>query len=492
MELDLGLDPDDADRLPRLALLAALKTARARSRAIRIVWHDSPDRALARHGLALAEQRPGWRLEQLHPDTQSWPPGLPPPVLATARDPATLGHTLPDPLVPMAAFDGRSLNLALADPQGPMTLTLLTGTVHTVAGGHRISRLALAGAENSVQTLAVALSGELRLAVPRASLAAEALAIASGVPPPPRRQGAAELPTGLSVAAAFSHVVGHLTDVILHFAPIVAADRASADRDSTEPVHQMRVAVRRLRSAIKVFRPAVRCPAVDAVDAGLKALAARLAPTRDWDVFVTETLAAVIDAFPAETRLQRLSAVAERRRQHCHNGLRAFLHAAEFRRLGIELACLAGGQAWQANLGETEHFELGMPLEEFAAGVLNRRLKRLSPTDDDLAGLAPAELHALRLRAKRLRYAAEIFAPLHAGKPASRFIRRLATLQTRLGVLNDGAVARTLLHELAGTSGTLAFASGLVVGFVGAHGSRGRARSARAWQKFHRAAPFWQ
>jgi hypothetical protein len=74
MELDLGLDPDDADRLPRLALLAALKTARARSRAIRIVWHDSPDRALARHGLALAEQRPGWRLEQLHPDTKAGRP----------------------------------------------------------------------------------------------------------------------------------------------------------------------------------------------------------------------------------------------------------------------------------------------------------------------------------------------------------------------------------------------------------------------------------
>jgi triphosphatase len=487
MELDLGLDPDDADRLPRLALLAPLKTARARSRAIRIVWHDSPDRALARHGLALAEQRPGWRLEQLHPDTQSWPPGLPPPVLATARDPATLGHALPDPLVPAAAFDGRSLHLALADQQGPMTLTLLTGTVHTVAGGHRISRLALAGAENSVQALAVALSGELRLQVPRASLAAEALAIASGVPPPPRRQGAAELPAGLSVAAAFSHVVGHLTDVILHFAPI-----AATDRDSTEPVHQMRVAVRRLRSAIKVFRPAVRSPAVDAVDAGLKALAAKLAPTRDWDVFVTETLAAVIDAFPAETRLQRLSTVAERRRQHCHDGLRAFLHAAEFRRLAIELACLAGGHEWQANLGETEHFELGMPLEEFTARVLNRRLKRLSPADDDLAGLAPAELHALRLRAKRLRYAAEIFAPLHAGKPASRFIRRLAALQTRLGILNDGAVARILLHELAGTSGSLAFASGLVIGFVGAHGSRGHARFARAWQKFHRAAPFWQ
>ena len=86
MELELGLDPDDAARLPRLAFLAPLKERPdAQPRRCRIVWHDSPDRALARQGLALAEQRPLWRLERLLPDTQSWPPGAPAPVLATGR-----------------------------------------------------------------------------------------------------------------------------------------------------------------------------------------------------------------------------------------------------------------------------------------------------------------------------------------------------------------------------------------------------------------------
>ena len=86
MELELGLDPDDAARLTRLALLVPLKSGRARSRAVRIVWHDSPDRALAQQGLALAEQRPQWRLERLYPGTANWPPGAPAPVLATASD----------------------------------------------------------------------------------------------------------------------------------------------------------------------------------------------------------------------------------------------------------------------------------------------------------------------------------------------------------------------------------------------------------------------
>ncbi len=394
---------------------------------------------------------------------------------------------MPDTLTPVAAFEGRSLSLALTGDHGPLAMTLLTGTVHTVAGGPRVSRLRLDGAETAVQHLATALCDEVRLEVPRASLAAEAVAIASGVPPPPRRQGAAELPPGSSTAAAFARVVGHLTDVILHFAPY-AAD----SRDGPEPVHQMRVAVRRLRSAIKVFRSAVRCPAVDAADTAVKALGAKLAPARDWDVFVTETLAAVVRAFPAETRLQQLVAAAERRRRTSHAELRTFLAGAEFRRLGIALACLAAGQEWQTNLDAAQLAELALPLDEFATRVLNRRLKRLAQVEDSLADLEPAELHAVRLRAKRMRYAAEIFAPLQPGKSANRFLHRLSTLQARLGILNDGAVASTLLRELAATSGRLAFAGGLVLGFIGAHGKRARARSARAWQKLQRATPFWQ
>jgi triphosphatase len=485
MELELGLEPDDAARLLRLGFLAPLRSGKARSRPVRIVWHDSPDRTLVQQGLALAEQRPEWRLERLHPDTQPWPPGMPSPVLETARDPSVLGHALPNPLVPVAAFEGRSTSLTLVSEQAPVALTLMRGVVRAVAGEHLVCRVRLDGPASAVQALAMALTGELRLALPRTSLAGEAIAVAMGVPASPRREGAAELPAGLSMAAAFSYVVGHLTDVILYFAPV-----AAQGQDGPEPVHQMRVAVRRLRSTIKVFRRAVNCPDVDAVDGGLKALADKLAPTRDWDVFVTETGAAVADAFPTEKRLQRLLAAAERCRRTCHDELRAVLIGPEFRRLGIELACLAGSQEWQANLVDTERAELDAPLEEFAARLLNRRLKRLWQVEGDINQLEPAAMHAIRLRAKRLRYAAEIFAPLYRGKTTSRFIRQLTTLQNRLGTLNDAAVASSLLGELARNGGQ-AFANGLVLGFVGARGERTRKRISQAWEKLRRVTPFW-
>ena len=272
--------------------------------------------------------------------------------------------------------------------------------------------------------------------------------------------------------------------MVVHFAPA-----AASGREGPEPVHQMRVAVRRLRSAIKVFRRAVSSPAVDAADAGLKALASKLAPTRDWDVFVTETATSVAASFPTEPRLKRLLAAVERRRRACHSELRDFLASVEFRRLGIELACLAGVQDWPATVDESGQTELVVALDDFAARVLDRRLKRLTQIDDDLAVLEPSALHAIRLNAKRLRYAAEIFAPLYPGKQTHRFIRRLGRLQDRLGTLNDGTVAASLLGELSG--GSHAFAIGLVLGFIGAHSARTRKRIDQAWLRFHSLEPFW-
>ena len=480
MELELGLDPDDAARLPRLALLAPLKSGRARSRAVRIVWHDSPERSLARQHLALMEQRAGWQLERLLPDDRGWPLGSPAPVLATGRSAAELGHTLPEPLVPMAALEGRSVSLGLATEQGAASMTLLTGAVRTVATERRISRVRFEGAFAVVQPLALALAKELRVAVPCTSLGSVAVAVASGAEPPPRHEGAPLLPAGLSVAEAFAHVVGHLADVIVYFAPL-----AAAARDGPEPVHQMRVAVRRLRSAIKVFGREIDRPEVAAADTSLKALAARLGPTRDWDVFSTETAVEVTPAFSNDKRLRRLLAAVERRRRACHEELRAFLDSAEFRRLGVELACLAN-----APLAETAQSDQTTPLEAFASSVLGKRLKKLLHADGEIRDLEPHALHAIRLRAKRLRYAAEIFAPLYPGKQTHRFIRRLGRLQDRLGTLNDGAVAASLLGELA--NGSHAFATGLVLGFIGAGNHDTRARIEKAWLRFHRLEPFWQ
>jgi CHAD domain-containing protein len=120
--------------------------------------------------------------------------------------------------------------------------------------------------------------------------------------------------------------------------------------------------------------------------------------------------------------------------------------------------------------------------------VLQKRWRKLLHAGKALDDLDSPGLHRLRLKAKRLRYAAEFFAPMFPGKPTSRFIRRLAALQERLGLFNDTTVAEALLRDLGAKP---SFAAGLVLGFTAAQGARARPKIAAAWTRFRHREPFW-
>jgi triphosphatase len=123
--------------------------------------------------------------------------------------------------------------------------------------------------------------------------------------------------------------------------------------------------------------------------------------------------------------------------------------------------------------------------------VLQHRWKRLLSAGKRIEELDVPSLHGVRLRAKRARYAAEMFLALHHGKAPQRFIRRLSVLQQRLGVLNDGAVATHLLAELGGPGGRHAYATGIVVGFLAARAAKIRPRIVRAFERFRRQPGYW-
>lgn len=479
MELQLRLAPEHAARVARLPLLAS--AGKLRGQAVRIVWHDSPDAALAAEGLTLAQDRGAWRLERLVPGGAPWPPGGAAPIQAQAATLDRLDHAMPAPLAPVAAFAGRRTGYAIDSDQGAVTLWVWRGALRAVEQEHAACRLHLAGPDAAVRMVAVTLAEALPLEVPRGTLAAEGLAAARGTALPARAHGPPVLPDGLDIADSLACVIGHLTDVILHFAPASAADD-----EGPEPVHQMRVAVRRLRSAISIFRHVLNGLELAAAASDLKDLGKRLGPARDWDVFLGGSALQVAAAFPAEPRLIRLLHAAERRRKACHAGLRAYLEGPAFRRLGVELAWLAGARSWHRALSENG---ASPSLPEFAAALLDKRLRRLLAAGEEIEALDAAGLHALRLRAKRARYAAEIFAPLYQPKPALRFVERLANLQDRLGVMNDATTAATLLQEMGPTHG---FAAGLVLGFIGAGTTKLRPKISKAWGRFRRVPAFWE
>jgi CHAD domain-containing protein len=123
---------------------------------------------------------------------------------------------------------------------------------------------------------------------------------------------------------------------------------------------------------------------------------------------------------------------------------------------------------------------------------LDKRWQRLLEAGAEIETLPAEALHELRLDAKRLRYAAEVFAPVFPRKAARRFQRRLAALQEELGRSNDAAVARSLAQSLAREADDgRAWAIGLIEGWSVARSVTERDDVLRAWKKLSAKESFW-
>ena len=499
LSLELSLSPDHARQLAKLPEFAGSGRS-GRATSLGMIWHDTPQGELAASGLSLAECRRGretvWRLERVQPaDAELWAPGTSTPLVREASDPAEFADAAPAPLMAVAAFEGQTRALPARDAA---TVLVMSGELRAVSGVQPLCRVMLQGEACVVASLARGLAERVALSVPATSLAGEAFAKA-GAPMPARRLGAPSLPPSLGVDDAFAFLVAHLLDVVLYHAPLTAAGL------TPEPVHQMRVAVRRLRSAFGLFKRVVGCREFDEAKAELKAFGHLLGPARDWDVFVAGTCATVVAAFPGDAAVARLATTARRRRDEGYSALVGYLSGAGFRRLALDLALLAAAKPWRnaAELailpasGATATIDVAEPpahdnvpvdLETFAIKALGKRLKHVLAPGAHIDGLPPDELHAVRLNGKRLRYAAEFFAPLFPGRETRRYLRRMTKLQQRLGELNDGAVAAGLLAEIGQAR---AYGGGLVRGVLAAGAADIREEIGRSWRRFRKHEPFW-
>ncbi len=469
--------------LPRLYRQAPFTRRGGRPAGVEMVWHDTAAGDLAEDHLSLCESARAWRLERASPRPgEDWPPGTPAPVIAEAADEAEIGPW-PGPLMPIAGFRGqrRTVQLEAAEPA---SLHVLDGALRGVAQERAVCRIQMRGPAEWLRGLSTQLADTLPIEVPRWSLATEAASLARGRPAPPRRSGAPLVPPHTTVAAAIALVIGHLTDVLLAGAPAACAG------ETPEAVHAMRVTVRRLRSALSVFRRAADGPAFAAVKPQLHALAAVLGAARDWDVFLAGTGQDVAAAFPGDPRLEAMLAAAAKRRAAEYAALRKELASPAFRRLCVALVQLAALRPWQLEADEEQAKKLDAPAGAYAAALLARQHERMLEPGADIGAMPAGELHALRKQGKRLRYAAEFFAPIYGRRSTRRFVRRVSALQEALGQLNDGATAAGLMDALRGGPDRM-FAAGAVQGFTAARSTCARAAIARSWAKFRGAEPFW-
>ena len=480
--LEFALDPAVAARLTRHPAIVAMRAGRGRSAAEELIWLDTLEGALAAEGLALEAPRRGERrrLRVLPPKGAAWLPGTPPETTPGVEDTGSDA-----PLVPLAAFSGRHSVIPLSSEPGPLRLELCTGKLRAVADERPAARLRIGGAAGPVLSLARRLASDLPLLPPAAALAEEGRALARGEIPRPRRRGPPDLGDAGTVEAALVAAIGHLLEVMLHYAPLCRPEAGP------EGVHQMRVALRRLRSVLKAFRPAARCAAVDAFDRGLQILAKRLGEARDLDVFQDGIGARVATAMPGDRRIASLCKAMEARRLSAYRALREALEGPGFRLLILDGMELALRRPWQEAASEApeQATVLAERLDAFAFRLLDKRWHRLCSEGEEIEALSAEALHELRLSAKRLRYAAELFAPLWPGKAARRFLKRLSALQDALGIANDTAVARGLVARIGPP--VPPWAIGAVEGFAVAEASGARKRALSAWKDLMVVEPFW-
>lgn len=216
---------------------------------------------------------------------------------------------------------------------------------------------------------------------------------------------------------------------------------------SSEFLHQARVALRRMRSALKLQPPAD--DAVSTLRAELEWLAGSLGAARDWDVLLEETLPPISLAYGSTTRLLN---AARRRRAAARRTARAALSSERYAVLMQAL------ESWLA--APPAHEPAETALAQFAARAMRKRHKRLLRDAADVMRQTPEQRHRIRIDTKRLRYAVEFFVSLFPGKAAKRYLRELQGLQDALGELNDAATATRLLADLPGAEGPAPFIRG--------------------------------
>jgi inorganic triphosphatase YgiF len=204
-----------------------------------------------------------------------------------------------------------------------------------------------------------------------------------------------------------------------------------------EFIHQARVALRRLRSAIKLFAPVLPPEFVAAYGQTWQTLAGSLGDARNWDVFLEETLPPIAQAFPDHKDVKRLRKAAQARASSARKSVIGLLAVSEYPRLLLEFTAAI------YTLGDT----LPMPLTDFAQQQIDSHIRKARKLALKHADLCPAERHKMRIAFKKLRYTLEFFAPLLPAKRLKPYLAALARLQEELGLINDHVTAETLIAE---------------------------------------------
>jgi inorganic triphosphatase YgiF len=501
IEIKLSVEPAHAQRL--WAVLARHHHGKPGSRRLFSAYYDTPDRHLQSGGVALRLRREGTRWIQAVKSTGIAAGGL--------HRRAEHETEVPAQLPSFPALIQAGLGRLVADRKTREALqvafttefrrssTLIrprAGTIIEVsldrgaiaAGGRRepICEIELelkTGDAGALFDLALEIARGLPVRLDNRSKAQRGYALAARSKPAPVKASTPPLSADMTIDDAFVavafHCIAHLQD---------NETGLLAGRDP-EYLHQARVALRRLRSAFRVFDTVVPRSHFAQILDELKSMGRLLGDARDLDVFALDTLArAGSSQHVGVAALQRRTQNARRR---AARAARTGVTAPEYTAMLLRLAqALCAGQ-WRD--GAARPAAVNMTLLKFATKIVSDRYARVKKHGRRIAQLGFADLHRLRIQIKRLRYAIEFFMPLFEGK-AHDTLRALVGLQDLLGRLNDDATAWKLLDALVTEDSSMDYqqAVGFVRGWCVRDGEQCCSGLEDAWKRFDELQRWWR
>lgn len=446
-------------------------------------YYDTRDLRLARWGITVRHRTgdgDGWTVKLPEGDdgpalvrrelTFPGPAGTVPAEVAAM----VLAYTRSEPLVPAARLCTRRTGVEILDAEGLRVAEVVDDEVSVydgtlLAGRFRELEVELDPVADAEALPPLVAALEQAGAGPTDQVPKLVRALGHRAVEPPELV-AAGLPKEATVADVVRHAVTASTVRILRH------DAGVRIGDDPEDVHQARVGARRLRSDLQTFRSVLDPAWVDEVRGELRWLGTELGAVRDADVLL-ERLRRQADSLPDRDAAGVAALV--RRLAHQREAARAsLLEAMSGDRYLRLIDLLVAGSLAPATLPEAE-----AGAAKALPGLAARPWKKLKRAVDDLPDEPPDDdLHAVRIRAKRSRYASEAVAPV-VGKPARRLAAAVADLQTVLGDHQDAVVAEAWLREAAKGSTIPKLVAGELIALQRVEAANCRKAWPRVWKR---------